>query len=216
MANRLDLLEAPDWFLQCGDRIVEVLAVELAAEKTFARIFGASIFAYKRMDIGVREMPALRIYNDVGRSESQTGYESGDIKLDVIFPADIRRQNMQKFPDLVTSALKAAFRAQPFFRRVRAQVPGLNQLGWSVSYDKSLGFKPGDDVDPCPVTQLTVNFRVLLEEWDRYLESDDRSPETPFDRTLGDLERIYVETLAKDNDGTTKVSDLSQAEPQED
>lgn len=209
MVSRVELLESPDWFLQPGDRIAQVVAEELQAEPVFRRIFGEAIFSYKRMDIGVREMPALRIYNDTGRKEGETWYLSGDLKLDVIFPADIRRQNTQRFADLVTSALIALFRAQPFFTRVRSRVPGLNQLGWFFSFDKSLGFKPGEDVDPCPVTQLTVNFRVLLEEWDRYMETDDRTSQQPFEKTLGDLERMYIEIFAEDDAGAEQVPVLT-------
>lgn len=209
MASRVELLESPDWFLQPGDRLAQVVAEELQAEPVFRRIFGEAIFSYKRMDIGIREMPALRVYNDTGRKEGETWYLSGDLKIDVIFPADIRRHNTQRFADLVASTLIAMFRAQPFFNRVRARVPGLNQLGWFLSYDKSLGFKPGEDVDPCPVTQITVNFRVLLEEWDRYMESDDRTSQQPFEKTLGDLERMYIEIFAQDDAGTEQAPVLT-------
>jgi hypothetical protein len=215
MAERVELLDSPDWHLQPGDKIVATLVDAIKAEPVFSRIFGSSVYGYKRMDIGVREMPAMRIYNDTGRKEAETWYLNGDVKLEVILPASTRRQDLQRLSDLMTSALIAWFRAQPTFRTVAAKVPGLNQLGWFFSFDKSLAFQPGADSDPCPLTQITVNYRVLLNEWDAYLESDDRTSEEPFRRTLADLERIYVETIAKDDTATTQVTDSSQAQPTE-
>lgn len=213
MTERIDLLENPTWFLQPGDRIVETIVEQLLAHKVFSLIFGESIYGYKRMDIGIREMPALRVYNDTGRKEAETWYLGGDIKIDIIFPASIRREQTQKLPDLVASAMLSLFRAQPFFTLVRASVPGLNQLGWFFSFDKTLAFQPGENVDPCPVTQLVVNFRVNLEEFDRYLESDDRTPEQPFERTLADLETIYLAIQAKDDAGATQLTTTQNVTP---
>ena len=68
------------------------------------------------------------------------------------------------------------------------RVPGLNELGKTVNVDKSLCFDWNEDL--APLTEITLNFRIDLREWDAYVESDDRTKGTPFERTLGDLELI--------------------------
>ncbi len=206
MTERIELLDRPDWFLQPGDRIVQSVVEEIKAIPTMAKIFGDSIVPYKRNDFGAREFPALRVYSPRGSKTAETWYLNGDVIADVIFPASLRRDENQRFPDLLASALLALFRAQPFFERVRAKVPGLNQLGWTFGYDKDLGFVQRDSEDINPLTQITLNYRVNLNEWDEYLESDDRTPEQPFEKTLGDLEKIYVELQAKNDDGTTAIT----------
>ncbi len=206
MAERIETLESPSWFLQPGDRIVQSIVEELLAEPTMRLIFGDRIVGYKRMDFGVRDFPAIRVFSDGGSKDGETWYLSGDVKIEVIYPPNIRRDEWQRFPDLVTSALLALFRAQPFFDRVRAKVPGLNQLGWSFAFDKSLGFRARDDDDVSPLTQIRLNYRVLLNEWDAYMESDDRTAEQPFERTLGDLRKLFLEIQGRDDDGVTNVT----------
>ncbi len=206
MTERVELLERPDWFLQPGDRIAQSIVEELLATPVMVRIFGDRILPYNKQDFGARDFPALRVFSPTGAKSSETWYLNGDVKVDAIFPASLRHEEWEQFPSLVTSALLALFRAQPFFDRVRAKVPGLNQLGWSFSYDKNLGYiKAGTD-DINPLTQITLNYRVLLSEWDEYMESDDRTPEQPFEKTLGDLERIFAELQARDDANDTAVT----------
>lgn len=205
MGDRVEILEQPTWFLQPGDRIVETLVDELKAEPVMRLIFGDNIEPYRRMDFGARQFPALRVYNETGEKTAETWYLNGDIKIDICLPPSLRRAQNQQFPDLLTSALLALFRAQPFFDRVRAQIPGLNQLGWNFRYDKGLAFVPAEG-DPVPLTQITINFRVLLNEWDAYLETDDRTPQQPFERTLEDLRIITIGILGKDDQAVTQVT----------
>ena len=210
MTERVDILDTPTWFLQPGDRIVQSIVEELLAEPTFKLIFGDRIDPYMRMDYGARDFPALRIYSLTGVKEAETWYLAGDVTADIIFPASLRREEWQKLPDLVTAALLAMFRAQPFFERIRAKVPGLNQLGWRFGYDKTNAFRMSEADDMHSLTRLTINFRVNLNEWDEYLESDDRTPEQPFERTLGDLRTLYLSILGKDDSGATQVTVLLQ------
>ncbi len=212
MGDRVDILESPTWFLQPGDRIVETLVDQLKAEPTMQLIFGDNIEGYRRMDYGVRQFPAMRVYNETGEKTAETWYVNGDIKIDIGLPPSLRRAQNQKFPDLLVSAMLSLFRAQPFFERVRAHVPGLNQLGWNFRYDKGLAFVPAEG-DPVPLTQIVVNFRVLLTEWDAYLESDDRTPQQPFEKTLEDLRIIALSILGKDEQDTTQVTVPLQVKP---
>ncbi len=207
MAERIENLEAPDWFLQPGDRLASSLVDTLKKQRVFRLIFGESIVSYKRMDFSARELPALRIYNDTGRTDSDTWYLNGDLKLDVIFPANLRRAQAQQFPDLVVSTILAMFRSDKLLASMRLLVPGLNELGKVFSYDKSLGFIERDKEDICPLSQVTANFRILLEEWDRFLESDDRTSADPFEQTLGDLETLYLQIQAQNDAGEVVVTE---------
>ena len=209
--DRIERLEAPDWFLQPGDKIAETVVAQMKTWRVFRAIFGDSIVDYKRADFPARELPALRVYNDTGRADSDTWYLTGELKLDVIFPASLRRSETQRLPQLVASAIMALFRSQKFFDAVKAAVPRLNELGKSYSWDKALGFVAPDAEEINPLTQVTANFRVLLEEWDRYMEDDDRTRDDPFDKTLGDLETLYLKINAVNDAGTVAVADVANS-----
>lgn len=179
----------PELFLSGpGDFMIRRICELLLAEPHWAKIFGPNIDAYKRMDYGIRNLPALRIYNNRWRRDAESWFITGDLTMDIIFPASTRRDELQRFQDVLTSALTQQFRRPQFFQAVAAEVPGLNELGRTMDADKSLGFEWGEDM--VPLTQIATNFRIDLREWDQFLESDDRTKDDPFDRTLGDLQTI--------------------------
>jgi len=202
MTERIDQLDSPTWHLQAGDAIVEKVVDELKNEPIVQRIFGDSIEPYMRMDFSTRELPALRIFNPTGRKDSITGYLTGEVKIDVIFPPNVRRAEMQRYPDLVVSMLMAQFTRPSFYATMRGHIPGLNELGRTFSYDKALGFIPKDSQELCPLTQITLGWRVLLADWNLYLESDERTVDKPFEKTLGDLERLIVISQPTIDDGS--------------
>ena len=80
-------------------------------------------------------------------------------------------------------------------------MPGLNELGKTFTVDKSLAFQPESSQEIVPMTRLTINFRIDLREWDAFLESDNRTKDDPFERTLADLE--YISTLIQGIEGIT-------------
>lgn len=166
-------------------------------------IFGEFIDPYKRMDYPIRALPALRIYNNSFVKTFDSWFIEGDLISDIIFPANIRRKELQQLPDSITAALLQQFRSPSFFGGVTAVVPGLNELGKRFSVDKSLAFEWGDDL--VPLTQVTLNFRMDLRQWDLYLEEDNRTKDLPFERTLGDLTRIVTTIQGLRDEDPTSV-----------
>jgi hypothetical protein len=170
------------------------------AWKTF---FGEYVDPYKRMDYPVRALPALRIYNNTFQKDYESWFVEGDILLDAIFPASIRRTETQQLPDTITNALLQQFRSPEMFEAMCAVIPGLNELGKRFSADKSLAFEWGEEL--VPLTQMNLNFKIDLRAWDLYLESDNRTKEKPFERTLGDLEKLFTTIDGLRDDGTSDV-----------
>lgn len=174
-------------------------AAQIACIPQFKAIFGDSIDGYMRMDYSVRQLPALRVYNETATKEFESWFITGDIKLDVIWPGNLRREETQQFQDTMSSALLQQFRSNTFFGAVNKLVPGLNELGKTFSWDKTLGFDFEEEM--VPLTQLTANFRLDLRIWDIYLESEGRTKETPFEVTLANLKRIANTIQALRDDG---------------
>lgn len=202
---RIDRLEQPTQFVSGpAEFLVAKCAEKIAAVTQFAAVFGDRIEPYLRMDYGIRELPALRIYNDGWTKEFETWYIVGDVILDVILPPSTRRNLLQQYSDTITAALCQQFRRPSFFSAMASEVPGLNELGKTFVVDKtlSLKFEGGE----APVCQLRANFRLLLNDWDAYLTSDDRTTDDPFVATLGNLERITSTIDGILDDGTVKVS----------
>lgn len=151
-------------------------------------LFGDYIDGYKRMDYPTRALPVMRIYNNSFTKSFDSWFIEGDLVCDVIFPPNIRRQETQQLPDTVCAAVLQQFRDPAFFTTLCDKVPGLNELGKTVNVDKALAFDWNDDL--APLTEITLNFRIDLREWDNYLETDNRTKTSPFERTLEDLELI--------------------------
>jgi hypothetical protein len=171
-------------------------------DEIFSVIFGNSIDSYKREDYSIRNFPSMRIYNEFYQKEGETWYINGEITIDVIWPPSIRRSELQQLPDTISSAIVQQFRRMMIFDKLLKIVPGLNELGKIVSVDKSLGFKWETDSDTlAPLTEIKINFRMDLAQWDLYLESDYRTKDYPFERTLGDLKRLHgqIEGLRSDD-----------------
>lgn len=176
----------------------------LSVSPSWKALFGDSIDGYKRMDYSQRSLPAMRIYNEIYDKQSESWFIEGDLIIDLIFPANIRRADTQQIPDTVAGAMLQQFRRTSFFNTVGAVVPALNELGKKFRVDKSLAFEWGEDL--VPLTQLRVNFKIDLRIWDSYMESDDRTKDDPFERTLADLHVIVTTIKALNDDESLNVT----------
>lgn len=168
------------------------------------KIFGDYIDPYKRMDYPIRALPALRVYNNNFVKEFESWFIVGDIICDLIFPANIRRKETEQLPDSITAALLQQFRSPTFFQGICDITPGLNELGKRFDVDKSLAFEWEDGL--VPLTQVSLNFRIDLRQWDLYLESDNRTKETPFERPLGNLEQIVTTIQGLRDDDSVDIT----------
>lgn len=214
--NELDLsiyINGPAEFL------VRKVVEELRATPQWAAIFGINeddpqgfIDPYPRQDYPIRALPALRIYNHNYEKQFESWFIEGDLICDIIWPADLRREDQQQVQDTIGAALLQQFRRTTFFNIVSEKVPGLNELGKRFLVDKSKGFEWQDEI--VPLTQIRVNFRIDLRQWDLYLEANDRTIDDPFEYTLKNLERIVtvIQGMRDDNktvEVETVVSDQS-------
>lgn len=207
--TRLDTLEIDPqagqnslWFNGPAEFLCFTVAKLLRADEFWGPFFGVNsadpagfIDHYMRMDYPARSLPALRIYNDTYDKQFESWFIEGDLTLDAIFPASIRREETQQIPDSTAAAMLQQFRRPSFFDAVEALVPGLNELGKRFSVDKSMGFVWGED--SVPLTQMRVNFKIDLRVWDdNYLEQTNRTKDQPYKPTLGDLQRIVTQIQA--------------------
>lgn len=182
------------------EALVKVTAQLFSAVKEFRYIFSDNIDTYERFDYSERSLPALRVYNKTYRKEQESHYIMGELCLDVAYPADLRREELQRFQDILTSAMLQQFRSPPFFAQAIELIPGLNELGKTFDIDKSLGLQL--DEGWVPLSQMKANFRIDLKVWDAYLESTGRTKEDPFNFTLKDLKTVATQILPQRDDGS--------------
>lgn len=180
------------------------VAEKLLEIEVWRKLFGEFIDPYKRMDYPIRSLPAMRIYNNSYVKQFESWFIDGDLVCDLIFPANIRRIETQQIPDTITAALLQQFRRPGFFNALCEVTPGLNELGKRFDVDKSLAFEWEDNL--VPLTQVSINFRIDLRQWDLYLESDNRTKDEPFSRPLGDLEEIFTTIKGLRDDCTIGVT----------
>lgn len=204
MTERIDNLASNPFLL--GPAILAAhLKTQIAAVDQFVLIFGDCIDDYKRNDYAVRNLPALRIYNESYKKEFDSWFIEGDIVLDCILPAHLRRNLIQETQDTLSSAFLQQFRRRTFFNTMCTLVPGLNELGKTFSVSKDMEFVFDDKY--CPAMQMLVNFKIDIRQWDNYLESQYLTKDDPFEATLSDLELIAARINAlEDNLTTTNVS----------
>lgn len=185
--------------------LAEAIAENLRCIPQFKLIFGDQIDSYCRMDYSMRSLPALRIFNEHYVKDYESWFIVGEIFADVIFPASLRREDLQRLPDIISSAIVQQFRRPQFFLDVEAKVPALNELGKTVNVDKSLGYKW--EKDSVPLTRIVLNFRIDLRVWDQYLEDHGRTKDDPFEVTLEDLKSIVTTIQGLRDDGTVNVTE---------
>lgn len=213
MTERVDNLEYSGPNLTGESRFLtgptEFLCYQIAQQiklvPQWIKIFGEYIDPYMRMDYPLRGFPAVRIFNRTYSKQTESWFIDGDIVADMIFPPNIRRRENQQYMDTISSAMLQQFRSPSFFATMNELVPGLNELGKRFDVDKTLAFEMGE-TDLAPLTQVTLNFRLDLREWDIFLESDDRTKNTPFERTLGGLDRIVSAIEGLRDDGEIDVT----------
>lgn len=184
------------------------IAAHLRADEVWSKLFGDFIDPYKRMDYSMRNLPAIRIYNNGFKKDYESWFINGMVTLDLIFPASIRRMQTEQIPDTLCAAILQQFRRPTFFGSLCQKVPGLNELGKTVDCDKALAFEFEDEL--VPLIQILVNFRIDLREWDDYLESDYRTTDDPFSRPLGDLTTLVTTMAALRDDGSTELEIQSE------
>lgn len=188
-------LDGPTEFL------TKTVCEEIVKVPAFALTFGDFIDHYMRMDYAVRNLPALRIYNSTYAKTAESWYIEGELTADIIWPASLRRGQLQLLPDMVTAALIQQFRRPTFFRNVCARVHGLNTLGKTMRVDKGAAFEIKDG-ELVPLTQISIDFRIDLSAWDRWLEEDARTKDEPFERTLQDL-AVFIGKIGAVRDDAT-------------
>lgn len=188
-----------------GEFLCRETAKLLLADETWTEFFGPEIVGYKRMDWGITNFPAMRIYCDRARKEAESSWITGELKADIILPPSIRRDLLQQVQDTVSHAMLQQFRRVSFFNTMKELVPGLNELGRTFDIDKSLGFDFGDDEEVAPLTQITINFRLDLRQWDQYLENTYRTKDSPYAEVLKDFKKLVTTIKAQDDDGVDQV-----------
>lgn len=181
-----------------GDFLSRSIANNLKEIPQWKSLFRGGIDNYKKMDYSMRGIPALRIYTDFYSKQFDSWFITGDITLDVILPADLRRYELEDVPAQISNALLQQFRRPNFFATLRGEIPGLNELGKSFDIDKTLGFQIKENI--VPLTQIKANFRIDLREWDTYLEETFRTKDDPFKKVLGNLEQIAIKIQGIEDD----------------
>lgn len=185
MTERIEKL-TPNLFLDGpGEFLAKQICDELLKVKQWAAIFGDRMDPYMRMDYSQRDFPSLRVYDKGWLKENESWFITGNLYFDIILPASIRRAETQQIPAAICSAMVQQLRRPTFFQTLTELVPGLNELGKVMNVDKALAFEWGED--ELPLTQISVNFRLDLRAWDRYLEDQSRTKDDPFERTLETL-----------------------------
>lgn len=203
MGERIDVLDDKPFLDGPTETLVKSVISEIGKVEQFKRLFGDFVDPYMRTDYPVRALPVLRIYNRNFMKESESWWIVGDLTADAIFPPSIRRTEFQNVQDVVTSALLQQFRRTPFFTTLEGLVPGLNELGKRFSVEKDLSFQSADGL--APTSRIEINFRIDIEKWDLYLQSQCRTVDDPFRRTLEDMESIVAAIEGLRDDDTVSV-----------
>jgi len=189
-----------------GDYLVRNIIDELKKISQWATLFKGGLDHYKRMDYSIRAVPAIRAYVDFYNKQFDSWFIEGDVTLDVILPADLRRYELEDVPGQIANALLQQFRRPTFFATLRELVPGLNELGKTFNVDKSLGFEINENI--VPLTQIKANFRIDLREWDDYLTSTFRTKDEPFKKILANLEQISITVQAIEDNLEVKTPNI--------
>lgn len=198
-----------DLFLTgAGEDLVPKLMLQLSKVKGFTELFGPyKVDAsgnkntdqqrwadYNRMDWSMRQLPAINVFeSQVETKQSDNAYLTGNISIQVYWPANFRRSDLARVPMAFRGALLNFFTSQYvddmldelYYIQRPAKVYGLNELGKAATWSPNVeGIIESELV---PVTILEVPYRIDLRAWYRALEYMGRTKENPFIASLDDL-----------------------------
>ena len=140
-----------------AEYLAKRVASKLRLVPQFKKVFGEFIDAYPRDDYQMRNLPALRIYDKGYVKSFDSWFIEGQLFIDVLLPASLRRIENQEIPDVLSSALLQQFRRKSFFESLCAELPGLNELGKRFEVDKDLAFQWSENI--VPLTQIFFQTR---------------------------------------------------------
>jgi hypothetical protein len=160
--------------------------------------FGLRWADYSRYDWSLRQLPAINVYESGAENkEAEQGYMTGSVTLQIFWPANFRRSDLARIPRTFSAAITNFFASQYAIQlldphptvNVSTKVPGLNELGKNITWSPNVeGLVESELV---PVTMVEVRYRVDLRAWYRFLDTDNRTKENPFARTLVDLAQVF-------------------------
>jgi hypothetical protein len=77
--------------------LVKQVCAEILKVPQFKGLFGEFVTPYMRMDYPIRALPVLRIYNNTFVKEFDSWFITGDLTMDVIYPASLRREENELY-----------------------------------------------------------------------------------------------------------------------
>lgn len=172
----------------------------LAREPRFVQLFGPwkgvaednqRWADYSRYDWSYRHLPAISIFEgDTDDKTSDNAWLNGTIKIQVFWPAAMRRSALARVPKKFWGAMlnflssKLAYELLDPMPGINeaTKCPGLNEIGKIALDTKNVeGIVENEFV---PVTMIDVKFRIDLRKWTMWLEENNRTKNRPFDKTL--------------------------------
>lgn len=155
---------------------------------------------YSKYDWTMRQLPAISIYEgEVENKVSKNAWLNGSIMFQIFWPASQRRSDWSRVQTAFKGAMQNFFESHwitdmldELFKIQRPmKVPGLNEYGKELVWTPNVeGIIENEAV---PVTLITARYRIDLRAWYRAMEFDDRTVESPFERTLADLTEVKGE-----------------------
>lgn len=149
---------------------------------------------YNRQDWSIRQLPAINIFESQSETkQAENGYITGNISIQVFWPANFRRSDLSRVPSAYKGAMLGFFSSdfckdmldELYYNQRPEKVYGLNELGKNLTWSPNVeGLVESELV---PVTILEVQYRIDLRAWYRALEYMGRTKENPFAVTLDDL-----------------------------
>jgi len=209
-----------------GEDLVPKLMMQMSKIKGFTDLFGPyksddtglknsdqqRWADYNRMDWSMRQLPAINVFeSQVESKQSDNAYLTGNISIQVYWPASFRRSDLTRIPVAFRGALLAFFTSiyatdmldELYFIQRPAKVFGLNEIGKSASWSPNV--EGVIDSEMVPVTILEVPYRIDLRAWYRALEYMGRTKEIPFAQTLDPLAMTDFLFQGVDNTDATPV-----------
>lgn len=169
-------------------------------------LFGESVYYYPREDLTCYELPSICVYRDsVGRRQSTSHYYEGNITIDFALPVSLQRETMHQVAETIASCFNLQLRgAGTGIQEIYNKTPGLIAFGYTVEDEK---FYKGSSLNSneALIVSFKAGFKVDLKLFDKYMESDNRTSDYPFIRTLDDLKSIFTTIAGVDNEENNKV-----------
>lgn len=167
---RINIIDE-SWYCHLfSNTLCKAVANYLIGIEKFNQAFDSCIYAYKRDDTPLIQLPSMNIFPIKSSALGDYYYHEGTIGIEFNLPISINREETPLKAMTIAEAFILMIKAPLFIETLRETIPGLTRFGfdYDISYTNLYSEKNKDAF----VIPMQCNYRIDIVQYYQYLEEN--------------------------------------------